>query len=217
MKSQTLNRLSALLTGLALLPVVAGLPLISSSSAQSRILECTAADGTVSYVDAKSCPSNTTGAERVVPEHRVTLTEAERARAYAIAHPPKAPTPEQLKERQLIAEALARHLKGPDAAPPARRAAPPRNTVSFRCSAAGGVWYRHSPCPRTIGGGRVERWNNNGDLVSKIQDGVPVTQEMVTRSFACKEIRRSGSAAREGRQLDEVTSPYARLKGDDPC
>ncbi|MBK8067464.1 MAG: hypothetical protein IPK27_07495 [Rhodanobacteraceae bacterium] len=129
--------------------------------------------------------------------------------------PLKPPTPEEVAERMQ----MLRRLNGDAAAntAPANRKPrpPPQNQMPFRCSAAGGVWYRHSPCPEVIGQVGVTWRDSMGQYHSGTTSGTRVEQEVVTRSEACRAIE--SRASRPGRQLDEVPSSYEKLKGKDLC
>ncbi len=178
--------------------------------AQTRILKCVAPDGSVSYLDAPACPGAAQGEEQTLREHKVTLTTEESRRARGVS-PSKRPTPEEVAER-IRQSVLAAEGAAPDSKPKPR---PQRQQVSYRCSAAGGIWYRHSPCPAVIGQVGVTWRDNYGQSHSGTTSGVAVKQEVVTRSEACKAI--NSRASRPGRQLDEVPSSYEKLKGKDLC
>jgi hypothetical protein len=190
-----------------------------SEAAGTRVLKCTAADGTVSYLDARSCPGAAAAEERAIPEHRVTLTAQEKSRQRWADRPAYRMTDADRARNRAIAEAL---LRANGAAPsdsgssrPAQSVDP--NSVSFRCSAAGGIWYSHQRCPERIGVYSVEVTDEYGHVRSEMTSGVPVTQEQVSRSLACKEIHSARALDRPGHRLDEHTTSYDKLKGKDRC
>lgn len=193
--------LAALLTGAGTQPALG----------QTRVLKCVAPDGSVSYLDAPACPGEAQGEEQTLREHKVTLTTEESRRARGVS-PSKRPTPEEIEER-IRQSLLASHGATPTSRPGPRPQQ--REQMSYRCSAAGGIWYRHSPCPAVIGQMGVTWRDNYGQLRSGTTNGAPVEQEVVTRSEACKAI--NSRASRPGRQLDEVPSSYEKLKGKDIC
>ena len=174
--------------------------------AQTRVLKCVAADGSVSYSSAKACPEDARGQEQELPEHRVTRTKEELARQRALDYRPPQISAEEKAARQRLAELYGGSPPGvPAQGAPAADPGP----VSYRCSAAGGVWYSHSPCPDALGGG----WVREGVA----EPGIAVQQIAVPRSEACHEMERMGSSARAGRKMDERASPYEKHIGKDKC
>lgn len=94
------------------------------------------------------------------------------------------------------------------------RQAASRAPVSYECRAGDGeVFYRHSPCPRSIrirtaaSGGRGQR--------AERTESVPVAGTPLPRSEACR--RLAASAARSGHERDDQVSTYERNIGRDPC
>ena len=201
---------------LVLLLLIVGLAAPDRAAwAQTRVLKCVDAAGQVSYLDAKACPGEAQGEEKLVPQHVVTLTQEERYRAEGRDHPLKPPTPEEVAERMRLLQQLNGDPVA-DAAPTHGKPRPQaQNQLSYRCSAAGGIWYRHSPCPKVIGQVGVTWRDSMGQYHSGTTGGTRVEQEVVTRSEACKAIE--SRASRPGRQLDEVPSSYEKLKGKDLC
>jgi hypothetical protein len=62
--------------------------------AQTRVLKCVAADGSVSYSSARSCPGDEEGQEQQLPAHRVTMTEEERNSQQGLKHTRQPMSPE---------------------------------------------------------------------------------------------------------------------------
>ncbi len=184
---------------------------------QTRVLKCTAADGSVSYLDARTCPEKAAGEEQQIRDHHVTLTADEINRANGVDHSLKPLTREQIAERKEMLKRLYGGVMPGEAGPrpPRQTASLPQNQTSYRCSVAGGVWYRHSPCPPVIGQVAERVPDGMGGSRLFVRDGAPVKQEVITRSAACRAIR--SRASRPGRQLDEVPDPYDKLKGKDLC
>lgn len=188
---------------------------VTPCTAQTRVRKCVAADGSVSYVDAPACPGDAKGSEQLIPEHRVTLTENEEARLQG-RQPPMSPA-DAATERQRLEDAYPRATADAQGASAGGSTRPNPSSTSYRCSAAGGVWYTHDPCPATIGGGWVRGRDEAGELKMYETQGVRVEQQSVPRSVACKEINSAHSLTRPGRQLDQTSNPYDKLNGKDPC
>lgn len=169
--------------------------------AQTRVLKCVAADGSVSYLDARNCPGDATGEVQQLREHQVTLTREETARAKSSERSYRPPTPAEVEQRKRLARLLA-GVPEPDANP-SPGAANPRAAMSYRCTLGGTTWYQHHPCKPTP------------ELESQTQGGVE--QEEIPRAEACREIHRPGAILRRGSELDERTDSYDRSKGKDKC
>lgn len=173
----------------------------ASAIAESSILKCVAADGAVSYVDAHKCPPAAQESQVDVVEHKVTLTEREKARVQALNRP--APQ--------------VRTIWIPQRQPPRQSDNSVRNpsAQSYHCTAGALSWYMHSPCPPSVTLGPNPR--ETDEFGRQTSPESPVTQEPVSRSFACKEIDRPGAGNRTGSALDSRTGSYDKLKGLDPC
>lgn len=169
--------------------------------AQTRVLKCVAADGSVSYVDARSCPGDATGEVQQLREHEVTLTREEIARAKSIERTYRPPTAAEVEQRKRLAQLLA-GAPEPDANASAG-ASSRRAAMSYRCTLGSMTWYQHHPCKPPP------------ELESQTQGGVE--QEEISRDEACREIHRPGAILRRGSDMDERTDSYDRSKGKDKC
>lgn len=196
--------------------LLASLPWICAAGAawaQTRVLKCVAADGSVSYLDARSCPGDAAGEVQQLREHEVTLTREEKARAKASTRPYQTLTPAEVEERRRLARLLG-GASEPAPSPPPR--ATSRANVSYRCTLASETWYQHRPCaPRGGVPGKVR--NSQGELEWDMIGAVPVKQEEISRAEACREIHRPAAILRRGRQLDERTEGYDKAQGKDKC
>ncbi len=172
-----------------------------SAIAQTQILKCVAPDGAVSFVDARQCPAATQESQVAVEEHKVTLTEMEKARARAVNRP----APE------------VRTLLIPEQSPPrqARNSARTARDQSYHCTAGALSWYMHNPCPPTVTLGPDPYQTDSIGRFTSPQS--PVQQEPVSRAVACKEIESPGAGGRSGSALDTRVGSYDKLKGLDPC
>ena len=177
--------------------------------AQTRVLKCVAADGSVSYSSAQSCTGDAVGQVQELPAHRVTKTEEDLSSQRGLKPPRQPMSAEDWANARRLAEIYGDAAQTPSA-PVQPRPQRPAAPVSYRCAAAGGVWYQHSPCPEALGGG--DRWPNGA-----VEPGIAVKQEEVLRSEACHEMNRMGSSARAGRKMDERASPYEKHTGKDKC
>ncbi|HWS25441.1 MAG TPA: hypothetical protein VN259_02600 [Xanthomonadales bacterium] len=177
--------------------------------AQTRVLKCVAADGSVSYSSAKACPEDAKAEEQELPEHRVTMTQEELDRQRALEYRSQQVSAEERERKLRLVQMYGGSTAPVPGAPAQASSKPDPGPVSYRCSAAGGVWYAHSPCPADLGGGL----GHNGVAIPAIG----VKQEVVPRSEACHEMNRPGSSARSGRKMDQRASPYEKHIGKDLC
>ncbi|MBK9656979.1 MAG: hypothetical protein IPO66_16620 [Rhodanobacteraceae bacterium] len=192
---------------LLLIGVLAFAP--ATAWAQTRILKCVGADGSVSYSSAHSCPGDAQGKEQELPAHRVTMTKDEVNRQRALEHPPQQMSAEERANAMRLLELYG----GSTAQPAQRRSTPaPAAAVSYRCTMSGAVWYSHSPCPEAMGGDTYFVDGRRHDV-----PGLGVEQDVVPRAEACHEMNRMGSSARAGRKMDERASPYEKHIGKDKC
>jgi hypothetical protein len=92
------------------------------------------------------------------------------------------------------------------------RLAHAKTEMAYECRTSGGnVFYRLGHCPHSIA-------EKSGDSRGKnATHSVSVTSHPVTRQMACSEMRRAGSAGRNGHEYDESISTYDRNLGNDPC
>jgi len=156
----------------------------------ASIHRCRDAEGHVAYQDF-ACT-------KTQEEERVELA----------ASPPPAPSPVYGHPPREHAPERAHRVAG-RSRPAASRAA-----VSYECRAGNGeVFYRHSPCPKSIRirasaqGGRGRR--------AEQAESVPVSGMPLPRSEACR--RLAASTARSGHERDDQVSTYERNIGRDPC
>jgi len=183
-------RISARWLGAAVV-VLAGAVWSGAAGAQAApIHRCRDAEGHVAYQDSACAKTQ--------EEERVELAAA----------PPPAPSPVYGHSPREHAPERARRAAG-RSRPAASRAA-----VSYECRAGNGeVFYRHSPCPKSIRiragaqGGRGRR--------AEQAESVPVSGMPLPRSEACR--RLAASTARSGHERDDQVSTYERNIGRDPC
>jgi hypothetical protein len=174
--------------------ILAGAGLIAwdamGSAQASSIHRCRDAEGHVAFQDF-ACAE-------MQEEERVEIAAA----------PPPAPSPVYGHPPHEHAPERARRVAGRS------RPAASRAPVSYECRAGDGeVFYRHSPCPKSIrirtaaSGGRGQR--------AERTESVPVAGTPLSRSEACR--RLAASAARSGRERDDQVSTYEHNIGRDPC
>lgn len=145
------------------------------------VYRCRGADGTVAYQD-RACAA--------------TQAQTE----IALDPPPPPSDSPDYGRREASARAARTAARGAHA----RVAAPMR---SWECRAAdGGVFYRHSKCPKSI----AARTGGNGREIR-------VTAVPIARADACRRLARAGAAGRAGHEHDEAVSTYDRNAGRDPC
>ena len=124
---------------------------VSSICAQPRVLKCVGQDGSVSFVDSKSCPGDVQGSERVIEEHEVTLTPGEISRNKMLEQHGRQVTAAEQEESLRRFRDWARSVSQRQSVNTNPGVGNRPKLVSFRCSGAGQVWYQHVPCPETIG------------------------------------------------------------------
>ena len=98
----------------------------------------------------------------------------------------------------------------------------PAPATSFECRVSDGqVFYRHTPCPRSIAardassGSKMGRGSHSGSSGSGRT--LSVSSRRVSREEACQQVHRAGAVGRAGHEHDEDISTYDRNLGRDPC
>lgn len=88
---------------------------------------------------------------------------------------------------------------------------------SFRCAAGNGeVFYQNQACPQAITTGPPLPYATTDSYGNVLRAGVarqesPVTQQVVDRATACREVARSDFSGRNGRKRDGLAAdPYTR-------
>ncbi|HZP64701.1 MAG TPA: hypothetical protein VFB32_00205 [Rudaea sp.] len=90
--------------------------------------------------------------------------------------------------------------------------------MSYECRVADGeVFYRHTPCPRSIRAENISGVTRTRKPSVHAGQSLAVTSRAIPREEACAEIRRAGAIGRAGHERDETVSTYDRNLGRDPC
>jgi Domain of unknown function (DUF4124) len=88
---------------------------------------------------------------------------------------------------------------------------------SYECRVANGdVFYRHTPCPKSLHAERNKDKTprNSGKPET---DPLRVTGRSIPRAQACKQMHSPTARAHPGRSEDDNGDPYDKLVGRDPC
>lgn len=159
------------------------------SAQAAPVYKCLGADGNVAYQDRPCAATQRQASVELAPA------------------PPPAPSPDYgVAVPAGAARGVSRGVSR------AARAEP----QSYECRAANGeVFYRHSACPKSIAGTRLESAANRRQRGGP--ESIPVSAVPLSRGEACKRLASAGSIGRRGRERDERVSTYERNQGRDAC
>ena len=186
---------------------------ISSICAQTRVLKCVGQDGSVSFVDSKSCPGDVQGSERVIEEHKVTLTPGEISRNKMLEQHGRQVTAAEQEESLRRFRDWARSVSQRQSVNTNPGVGKRPELVSYRCTRAPKVWYSHSRCPE-VNRRQFPGRDARGQILPFEKD---IIMEVVPRAFACDEMHSPKALLRVGHGNDDRVNVYEKLKGKDPC
>ncbi|HET6546049.1 MAG TPA: DUF4124 domain-containing protein [Rhodanobacteraceae bacterium] len=170
----------------------------ATSAAAAPVFECTDGHGLIAFQDRACAPQ--------LHQKRIAIAPAPTVVAPTGRSRPAGPGATAASPRRAVPARSGQRRNS-------RRSEP----VSYECRVSNGeVFYRHSPCPKTVSASSSATRSAHQRGRSRVAP-MRVVSHPVSRTQACRQINARTVSDREGHARDEQVSTYERNLGRDPC